>query len=79
MTKAKAKKTTAKKTNGKSRNLTQAVVALMRRAKGCTREEVLALTKWKAVSMAQVSASSGGKLRIDDSTRPFRYRLAVRP
>ena len=39
----KAKKSTTK-TNGKSK--TQAVVALMRRPKGVTRQEALDLTQW---------------------------------
>jgi hypothetical protein len=70
MTKAKAAK--AKKTNGK--NKTQIVVALMRRAKGANRTEILAATGWKAVNPAAVAAPV--KVRIDRSEFPYRYRIA---
>jgi len=86
-----AKKTTVKKTNGKKTATKKSaapraaksgkssqVIALMRRASGVTREEVLALTKWKAVSMQQLATAAGVKLKVDESKRPFTYRAAQR-
>jgi hypothetical protein len=82
-TKSKAKKTaTTKKANGKGaaksapRKESKAakVVALLRRPSGCTREQVLEVTGWKAVSMQQQAAAAGLKLKIDDSEKPYRYR-----
>jgi hypothetical protein len=78
--KSKAKKTTAKKTtNGKSakaprENKTAKVVALLQRAGGVTREDVLAATGWKAISMQSVAEKAGLKLKVDESKRPFVYR-----
>jgi hypothetical protein len=68
-----ATKKVAKKSNGNGSNKTQQVLALMRRAKGVTREEVLKLTGWKAVSMQQLAKSTGVTLKVDDSERPFHY------
>jgi hypothetical protein len=69
-------KATAKKTNGKSTSKTQAALKLLRRPKGATRDEILKVLGWAAVSMQQLTAHSGGKLKIDDSQgRPFRYRI----
>jgi 3-methyladenine DNA glycosylase Mpg len=79
-TKAKAKKTTAKKTVKKTAKKTngsgksEQVIALMRRANGVTRAEVLELTDWSAVSMQQLAKSAGVKLTVDKSERPYRYR-----
>jgi hypothetical protein len=71
-TKAKAKKTTAK-TNGT--NKTQAVVKLMRRAKGVTRPEVLALTNWQAVSMQAVARAACVKIKLEKiKGQPIVYR-----
>jgi hypothetical protein len=68
----KAKKAAAK-TNGK--NKTQAVVALMRRPKGVTRKEVVALTEWSAVSMQQVAKAAGVKLKLEKAQgKPTVYR-----
>ena len=83
--KTKPKKTaTTKKANGKGaaksapRKETKAakVIALLRRPSGCTREQVLEATRWKAVSMQQQAAAAGLKLKIDDSERPYRDRVA---
>jgi hypothetical protein len=70
----KAKATPSKKANGK--NKTQAVAALMRRPKGMTREEVLALTQWPSVSLQAVANAAGVKLRVDNKERPYRYHAA---
>lgn len=56
-------------------NKTAEVVALMKRVGGVTREEVLVVTGWKAVSMQQVAGNAGVKLKIDDRERPFVYRV----
>jgi hypothetical protein len=61
-----------KSTNSK----TQKVIALMKRAAGVTREEVLKLTGWKAVSMQALAKSAGVTLKIDNSEQPYRYRAA---
>ena len=84
-TKSKAKKSTAKKTtaakaNGKSatprkESKTSQVVSLLQRASGCTREEVLELTGWKAISMQQVATKAGIKLKMEKvEGKPIRYR-----
>jgi hypothetical protein len=70
----KAKKAGAKKPTGE--NKTAQVMALMKRAKGVTREEVLELTGWKAVSMQQLARSAGVKMKVDESVRPFHYKAA---
>jgi hypothetical protein len=76
----KAKKV-AKKTNGAKKakatgeNKTAKVIALMKRAKGVTRAEVLELTGWKAVSMQQLAENAGVKLVVDESARPFHYKV----
>jgi hypothetical protein len=55
-------------------NKTQAVVALMRRPKGVTREEVLVLTKWPSISMQALAKSAGViGFRVGDKQRPFTY------
>jgi hypothetical protein len=76
--KTSTKTTAKKKTNGGSKagGKSAQVIALMQRPKGCTREEVLVLTGWKAVSMQQLATNAGVKLKIDDSERPYRYRTA---
>ena len=86
-TKSKAKKSakkvakkSASKKNGAAKKpregKTSKVIALMKRAKGVTREEVLKVTGWKAVSMQQLAKSSGVKLKVDESERPYRYMVA---
>lgn len=49
------------------------IAALMRRPNGCTADEVLQLTGWKAVSMPQQAKLAGVELVIDKSKKPFRY------
>jgi hypothetical protein len=73
-----AKKTRAapkavKKVNGGKSNKSAKVVAMMRRANGVTRDEILKASGWKAVSPAAVAASSGFKIKIDTSEHPYRY------
>jgi hypothetical protein len=82
MTKStKAKKTVTKtvvaKTNGKSTSTskTAAALKLLRRPKGASREEILAVLGWAAISMAQLTAHTDGRLKTDKSARPFTYRL----
>jgi len=65
---AKAKKTPAKKVNKSAK-----IVAMLRRANGCTREEVLKETGWMAVSMQQQARAAGIKLKINKEQRPYRY------
>jgi hypothetical protein len=50
------------------------IMAMLRRANGCTREEVLKETGWSAVSFQQQAKAAGIKLKIDKSVRPFRYK-----
>lgn len=56
-------------------NKTAEIVSLMKRREGVTREEVLAVTGWKAVSMQQVADLAGVKLKVYDKIRPFKYRV----
>ena len=80
--KSKAKKTTAKKTtaakaNGKPRSesKTAQVRAMLQRASGCTREQILELTGWKAVSVQQVAEKAGLKLKMEKvEGKPIVYR-----
>ena len=66
-------KTATKKANGSSK--TAQVIALMKRASGVTRAEVLELTGWKAVSMQQVAASGGVKIKLEKvEGKPTVYR-----
>jgi hypothetical protein len=48
-------------------------VALLVRKEGTTREEILAATGWKAVSVQQVAKGAGLALRVDKGRKPFRY------
>ena len=73
MTKAKAKKTPAKKANGKTTSKTAKVLAPRRRPTGCTRERLTA-TEWPSISMQAVAKAAGVKLRVDRKDRPYRYR-----
>lgn len=52
------------------------VIKMLKSAKGCTRAQVLAKTKWKAVSMQQIAEGAGLKLKVDESKRPFNYKAA---
>lgn len=91
-TKKTAKKATAKKAKANARKpvkgktgakkatresgKTAKVVALLKRAGGCTREDILKVTGWKAVSVQQVAKGAGIKLKVDESARPFKYKAA---
>jgi hypothetical protein len=68
----KAKKAGAKKVDNK----TAQIIALMKRAKGVTRVEVLKVTGWKAISMQAIARSHGIKMKVDESSRPFHYKAA---
>jgi hypothetical protein len=82
----KSKKTTTKKTakrasaNGKpatprKESKSAKVVALLQRASGVTREEVLKVTGWKAVSMQALASNAGVKLKMEKvEGKPIRYR-----
>jgi hypothetical protein len=69
----KVTKKTAKKATGD--NKTSKIITLMKRTKGVTRAEVLELTGWKAVSMQQLAENAGVKLVVDESERPFHYKI----
>ncbi len=74
---AAAKNGVAKKTRKpREGNKTADVIALLKRAKGATRAEILELTGWKAVSVQQLATSAGVKLQVDESERPFKYKVA---
>jgi hypothetical protein len=48
----------------------------MRRPKGVTRKEVLALTEWSAVSMQQLATNAGVKLKLEKiAGKPTVYRV----
>lgn len=55
----------------KSGERNTAILAMLSR--GCTREEVLRVTGWKAVSMQQMAAGLGVGLRVDKDSKPFKY------
>jgi hypothetical protein len=45
--------------------------------RGCTREQILALTKWKAVSPQAIAEKAGLKLKMEKAEgKPFIYRAA---
>jgi hypothetical protein len=74
--KAAAKKSgVAKKTGPRGEGKTAKVIALMKRAGGVTRAEILKLTGWKAVSVQQLAKSAGVKLKVSEE-RPFHYKVA---
>ncbi len=74
--KTSARRATKVATNtARNGNKTAKIVALMQRAGGVTRAEVLKVTKWKAISMQQVAEKAGVKLRVDTKERPFKYRV----
>jgi hypothetical protein len=66
-----AKTAPKRKTTGD--NKTQKVIALMRRPSGVTRDQVVKLTGWKAVSMQALAANAGVTLKVDNKERPFTY------
>lgn len=72
-----AKKSTARRTLRPRQapvNKTAMIVALMKRKGGVTRDEVLEVTGWKAVSMQQVAEKAHVKLQVDTRQRPLVYR-----
>jgi hypothetical protein len=74
---AKTKKTTTKKpankTNGKSKK--SQVAAMLQRASGCTRKQVLEVTGWKAVSMQAQAKAAGVRLKMQKvEGKPIVYR-----
>lgn len=42
-------------------------------ARGCTREEILRVTGWKAVSVQQLARTLGVGLRVEDGAKPYKY------
>jgi Protein of unknown function (DUF3489) len=65
----------AKAATPRKESKTAKVVALLQRASGVTRKEVLEVTGWKAVSMQQLAASAGVKLKMEKvEGKPIRYR-----
>jgi hypothetical protein len=48
------------------------ITTLLKR--GCTSEEVLRVTGWKAISMPAMAKSLGLELVIDKGSKPFRYK-----
>lgn len=47
------------------------LVAMLKR--GCTREEILRVTGWKAVSVQDMAKRLGVGLRVDKDVKPFKY------
>jgi hypothetical protein len=70
-TKSKKPAKTAPKRKTTGDNKTQKIVALMKRASGVTRDEVLKLTGWKAVSMQALATSAGVTLKVANKERPY--------
>ena len=52
-------------TKSKSKTKTEIVAALLKRKAGCTRADALEATSWTAVSMQQMAAAAGLKLRME--------------
>jgi hypothetical protein len=72
-------KTKSKKSNGNApRKVSKAakIAKMLRRKSGVTRDQVLKVTGWKAVSMQQMAGNAGIKLKIDSSKFPYVYRAA---
>jgi hypothetical protein len=61
------------KTNTKSK--TAVVLAMLKRPNGVTRQQVLSMVEWPSISMQAVAKAAGVKLRVDESKRPFVYRV----
>jgi hypothetical protein len=72
---AKANGKKAKKKNGTGK-IAQAI-AMMQRAKGATRTEILKALDWKAISIQQITTNAGVKLKYDKTKRPFVYHVAA--
>jgi hypothetical protein len=65
----KAVKPAAGAAKGTERN--SVLISMLKR--GCTREEVLRVTGWKAVSVQAMAKGLGLGLRVDKGSKPFRY------
>ena len=66
-------KTPGKKANGKSK--TAKVIALLQRPNGVTREQVLSMIDWQAISFQQVAKAAGVKLKLEKvAGKPTVYR-----
>jgi hypothetical protein len=72
-----AAKKKVKKTSAKGGG--KVIIAMLRRANGCTREEVLRETGWSAVSFQQQAKAAGIKLKIDKSVRPVPLQGGLKP
>jgi hypothetical protein len=72
-----AAKMKVKKTSAKGGG--KVIIAMLRRANGCTREEVLRETGWSAVSFQQQAKAAGIKLKIDKSVRPVPLQGGLKP
>lgn len=51
------------------------IVAMLRKPGGVTREEILAATGWRAVSVQQQARQAGVVLKVDKSRNPYRYSV----
>ena len=67
---AKVKEPVAKRA-APSGNRDAEILVLLKR--GCTSEEVLRVTGWKAISMPAMAKKLGVQLRIEKGTKPFKY------
>lgn len=67
-----AKKAVTKRGTGKVAQ----VITMLRRKGGATRGQILKAIGWRAISVQQVAAGQGVKLKIDTSKRPFHYMAA---
>lgn len=69
-----AKAKTARKSTGPRGEKTLAVKALLQRAKGCTRADILTATGWPAVSVQAMAKACGLKLRKEkEKGKPTTY------
>jgi hypothetical protein len=74
-TKKSAKKSAAPRTAKSGENKSAAVIAMMQRASGVTRAQVLEVTGWKAVSMQQLAKAAGVKIKLEKvAGKPIVYR-----
>jgi hypothetical protein len=56
---------------GKGTERNSILIGMLKR--GCTREEVLRVTGWKAVSVQAMAKGFGLGLRVDKGSKPFKY------
>ena len=52
-------------TKSKPKSKTEIVAALLKRKAGCTRKQILNATEWPSVSVQQLAAAAGLKLRME--------------